>query len=554
MGWFGKKNRANQHSQGESANVSTEWDAMAAEVTRPPEKSPEQRTLERQQRKVMGYFLGGENTAMIEAPDVAVTVQMETDFLEKMADGEFTDEDEAALLRKIRGPIDVPARGQGGERILAKLSDDPWQKQLFTFCIGRELNENDDGELVREFLEHRDGGMDLRTPVGFATVREKVMDWLEPQVSAEQMRYYQSSMDDLEQTLYGKRFEYYKAFEGLKEKAAGFERKIEVFGVDAGVSDEILRMAEINGDPWEQDGHQYRLQPNMLKEAGLEPNYQMVIDGQTICLSDLYRLHGGRMAVTAYVPTDEGVKVRSYYRSNSQGVWRYMPDYVKAANQGSIDWFGKGMSEESLTLPFELQAGLAIIEQNKSAKEITSTNPDFLFAGTAQHYASKDEYTAAKRTGQMRGDYYEEVAAQPKEAWFGILSRKKRAPESLQLAEGVSPNFERRVAEYSGQSALVGVTETEVYRSKDGKLNYLMCKDAQGRCWVGGVETRSPLTSTGLRRDWVAAGDLATPLYEYASQTDGYGDAEDTSRGYQGMWKEYVSKIPVIRQYLEHQR
>ncbi len=590
MGWF-KKNQNSWQSGTESANDSA-WAQMAEEAqedaagtvrtvaaTEAMVETPDQRPATRQQRKIMGYFLGGEDESVIGAPDVAMPEELEAEFLERMAEGEFTEEAEARFLRKIRGPVDTPERGAGGERIFGQIMNDPWQKQLFGFCVGQDVDGLEDGGgMVRRFLATQNEEMDLRTPVGFEVVRERIFGWLKPQVTDEQMRYYAESMDDLEQTLYGKRFEYYRAFEGLTEKAAmrkaklaegaqpavaesadesenvngggSLYREIEVFGVERTVSDELLRRTEIDGDAWWQGGRQYWLKPEMLKEAGLMPNHQMVVDGKTICLSDLFSLQSGRAAVIAYIQTDEGVKARGYYRSNSQGVWRYMPDYVKSSENAGIDWFGKGVSEEAMTLPFELQAGLGKIEQESGVKRIETVNPDFLFAGTAQHYATKEEYSQATYSRQMRGDFYREVASAPREAWFGAMSRQKRAPESLELDYGSQPDFEQMVTSYEGRSSLVGATRTEVYRSHDGKLNYLMCSDEQGRSWVGGVETRSPMTSTGLRRDWVAAGDLATPLYEYSSQADGYGDMADTRGSYQGMWRNYLSKVPAIQEYL----
>ena len=68
---------------------------------------------------------------------------------------------------------------------------------------------------------------------------------------------------------------------------------------------------------------------------------------------------------------------------------------------------------------------------------------------------------------------------------------------------------------------------------------------------MGGIEVNSPITSTGLRQEWMHGGDMVTPLYEYESQTDGYGDPEDAKRNYRGMWKYYLSRVPVIREYVE---
>jgi hypothetical protein len=44
---------------------------------------------------------------------------------------------------------------------------------------------------------------------------------------------------------------------------------------------------------------------------------------------------------------------------------------------------------------------------------------------------------------------------------------------------------------------------------------------------------------------------LTTPAWEYASQDGGYGDTQQygTKRKYVDMFKNYISKIGIIRQY-----
>lgn len=553
---YNKMERLNKNSNNAEEGT-TGWEQMSEMQ----QKTPEQLSRERQERKTIAYFISGGNPEMISASDVAISDKMRDGFLKDLAAGEYGEEAEVEFLNDIRGPIDQPENGAGGDRIFGRIMDDPWQKQLFGFCVGVEADQIEDGgEAVRQFLQENEY-MDLTTPVGFEKVREHILGFLEPQVGDQDMSYYIQSMDDLGRTLYGKKFEYYQVFEGLREKAAGLEpgtelmneevaEGVEVFDIEEAVGEELLRRAKIDGDIWAQDGYNYQLSTEALKDAGLAPSHQMMIDGQTICLSDLFRLQGGRSAAIAYIPTEDGnVAVRGYYRSNSQGTWRYLPDYVKTEGEQSIGWYGKGPNEEAMTLPFEIQAGLSQVEQESGVKQITSTNPDFLLAGTAKHYSSKDEYREKLYAGQMRGDYYEEVDTGSWVELFAKMPRRKRAPEELNLDSGVAPDFSRKVLEYKGGSALVGETQVEVFESGDGRLNYLICSDSSGRSWVGGVETKTQVTSTGLRYNFVTAGDLATPLYEYASQANGYGDALDTRGVYQGMWQNYLSRIPIIQEY-----
>lgn len=102
---------------------------------------------------------------------------------------------------------------------------------------------------------------------------------------------------------------------------------------------------------------------------------------------------------------------------------------------------------------------------------------------------------------------------------------------------------------------MYGQFQSEHFKSKDGKLLWAFNKDAQGRAWVGGVEVDSPLSSVGVRTKWAEIGDYGTPLYEYDVQTGGYGGTQDRQGNYYiGMWKNYLSKMPLIRKYLEQSK
>ena len=61
---------------------------------------------------------------------------------------------------------------------------------------------------------------------------------------------------------------------------------------------------------------------------------------------------------------------------------------------------------------------------------------------------------------------------------------------------------------------------------------------------------KTKLTSTGLRAEWAYPGDLATPVYERVTKSDGYGDDADQKGGYISMWDKYVSKLGIIKDYL----
>lgn len=210
-----------------------------------------------------------------------------------------------------------------------------------------------------------------------------------------------------------------------------------------------------------------------------------------------------------------------------------------------MDWIGKGYSEESTTLPCQLQWALTMLTMKVGEKPLKGgINPSFCLFGTAKAYDLRAEYAEAMRNSTRRGDYYREVM--PGADSTEITSNTKIAPEAVQINAAEGPNFAKKVMSYFTKMNKVGLAQAEAFEAKDQQAIWLMCHDARERAWVGGKEIKSPITSTGLRQRWTKLGDLATPLYEYGSQTGGYGDATDTDGKYQCMWKNYLSRVPLI--------
>ena len=60
---------------------------------------------------------------------------------------------------------------------------------------------------------------------------------------------------------------------------------------------------------------------------------------------------------------------RSFYRSNSHGIWRYIPDYMMN-NWDEVTTYGKGFDAKSLNLPFGVQMALTEIRELEHDKII----------------------------------------------------------------------------------------------------------------------------------------------------------------------------------------
>ena len=324
--------------------------------------------------------------------------------------------------------------------------------------------------------------------------------------------------------------------EELKEARQELEN-FQIETIEDKDAEKILEKVEIHGD----DFMGKFLTPKVLKEEGLLPKHKIRIGDSVVWFSSSgYELGKGRVAVVAYVEKEGKVTARSYYRSNSQGVWRYLPNYT-VDEDGEMNWYGKGHSEESITLPVVMQKALSKITREDMPVLKLKKNPNFIFAGTAPKFGNK------------RGEYYREIEESPRRLEGGFYAErgKKTPPEQIRLSSEQSPDFSKLLTSWEQKTSVYGQVAVEVFPSRDGLLKFMFCKDAAGRVWIGGVEDNSEIQSTGLKKSWIKGGDLVTPAFEYTSQTGGYGNEKMRNRNYVDMYENYLKKIPIIQEYLK---
>lgn len=305
----------------------------------------------------------------------------------------------------------------------------------------------------------------------------------------------------------------------------------------------IAQRAVIHGD--EINGE--FLTNEHLIEAGLQPKYRIEIEGVKILLSSApYQLRGGNRAVSAYVEKDGKLVVRSFYLSNSQGLWRYLPGFIYSQENQMIDWYGKGHDEVSVALPVVLQKVLSQISEQTSPLHVE--NPDLMFAGTSRVLVGETYRAEVNLLGEkLGGEFYPTVEQ--------LRNHEKKSPETLTFfSPEQAPEFSKMLSTWEQESPLYGRVTYEVFPSRNQEFTYVFCRDNKGRAWIANIENNSAVSSLGVRRDWVDGGDLLTPAFEYHRQAGGYGNLE--LRGgrkgrYVDMFKNYLSKIPVIREYLK---
>ncbi len=320
-------------------------------------------------------------------------------------------------------------------------------------------------------------------------------------------------------------------------EAAAQKHGVNLEIIDTEESNHVMTKAEIHATPFNNGD---RLSIEDLAKEGLAPKYKITIGGTTLWFSSSpYDLGDDRIAVVAYVENNKGAVVaRSFYRSNSQGIWRYLPNY-QLNGIGNINWYSKGHGEQSVTLPWQLQLALSAISNKEKAKKVN--NSDFIFGGTARDL------------GYM-GTFYMDVEGMPQRLESNFYSENpdnKVSPDQLVFHNPqATPNLNHEIAVWKQNSALYGPINIRVFNSQDNALTYMFCEDRQGRVWIGGIENNTEIQSVGLRKRWVDGGDLVTPAFEYHSQTGGYGNNNLSNGNYVDMFQNYLSKIPIIQEYL----
>jgi hypothetical protein len=343
-----------------------------------------------------------------------------------------------------------------------------------------------------------------------------------------------------------------KRFEGFSTKSgkplftdvdtAKHLGEIDLKNVSDSEAQDIMNRAEIHGSN-EYNGRYLTL--THLSEQGLEPAYVVDHSGAKYWISKPYDVSGGRAGVVVYVETPGGgVTARSYYRSNSQGVWRYVGHWEYNSQGGT--WWGKGWQEEAVTIPFAVQRELAKITAENNLIKIRGQDPEFILLGTT-------------RKGEQVGTVFMEQDPRPENLdgnFYQGDEWNRAAPETLTFNNlQDKPDFNSLVDSWKQDTSMYGEITMEVYPSKNGVYRYLFCSDTQGRAWIGGIETNDRVWSTGVRETWVDGGQLTTPAYEYYStnprydQTGGYANLANRKYDYADMYENYLSRIPVIKEY-----
>lgn len=195
-------------------NVSTSAEQMA---------ELEQRQLERHKRKLVGYLLSGGDMGYIFDADDRYSERHSTEREKRMAFGlisgypEMCTKAEKQLLEKIASFPD----GRSDAEIVERMGDDRHQKRILRYMVDEDWNGYNDasGSDVKRFTEMYPTPMDFDADATLFLRRFQRMN------TESKYQEYVKSMDDFCKSIYGKKYEYYKAMKSLEKEAGEFGKE-----------------------------------------------------------------------------------------------------------------------------------------------------------------------------------------------------------------------------------------------------------------------------------------------------------------------------------------
>ena len=120
---------------------------------------------------------------------------------------------ERNLLKNMQGPVDL----YGANAVFNGMARDKHQRRILGYMVrdrkGWELYNYTSGDDIGSFIH------DYETPIDFENARENFLKIIRAGNSQEKIREYEEAMEEFQQRVYGKRYEYYKAMKELHKEA-----------------------------------------------------------------------------------------------------------------------------------------------------------------------------------------------------------------------------------------------------------------------------------------------------------------------------------------------
>ena len=208
-------------SNSENGNYDHRWDDLDKDVktyetrgnvdaSEMGEEERKKKETERQERKIISALLTHDADALFTHDVDGFEERYYDEFLEKRKSGEISDEDEAGMLEQIQ----TPAEKMGAASLAEKMSYDKHMSKIlhrFSEDNGSEYQWIN-GRNVDSFLGQ------YPTPFAFEEEKDTFLEMIKVNNSERKYQEYVRDMEKFQQTIYGKRCEYYNVLKGLDKK------------------------------------------------------------------------------------------------------------------------------------------------------------------------------------------------------------------------------------------------------------------------------------------------------------------------------------------------
>lgn len=303
---------------------------------------------------------------------------------------------------------------------------------------------------------------------------------------------------------------------GKTSKASKLSKLDELSGVgklDKAQADSVLKRLDVDEYTGRNKITDYSAAEYVdeLKRLGLEPQATVDVRGTKFHVSQPFQGEGGRTMVVAMEELADGKVVpRTFYLSGEHGVWRAAPSSnSRALSKGPVDDAGKFINEGVVDLDAALQGKLDEIASTLGVKEV-----DVHAASLVTTKALDLENLSPAGPKALGVDAADAARALP--------GKKPDVPLE-ELPEGMRPDWANGIVSSTKveNHPLYGDLERFVYKSQDGKTDWVINRAENGDVWIGSMQDATAgVTGQATRnRAWNASDVTTQP---FTKGTDGY--------------------------------
>jgi hypothetical protein len=295
----------------------------------------------------------------------------------------------------------------------------------------------------------------------------------------------------------------------------------------------------------------------LATKLGLMPDHEITVGNAKYKVGEPFDIGQGRYGVLIEVEVDGKRYMRVAYRSNSQGGFRLLPARNKELAAHFAPGYDKAIGEHAIMLPNAVDELLS--QRVVSGDVRTDVPPDQaqqVFEGGVPVNRTIEDYDQYTHSPDHVGNSVRSVniLAEARDQLKTGSGHDLTSPTQVRIADPKArPDFSRPVRTYRTETSVAGPVDALVYRSHDGKLEYVVYKDAENHVWIKSVSVVDPkITAHGVSSVAIDAGALTTPYWEYRQQIphEYIGETNPRRSEYSSAW-DYLKQMPEIRAWYE---